>query len=451
MYFGTDGIRGPANGPILRPDLIVRMAQAAGQVMHTARGGYYPSSVIIGKDTRLSGYMIESALEAGFLSVGLQVLWVGVLPTPAVAHLTRTMRADIGCMITASHNPYFDNGIKFFGPDGIKATQEQVKIIEHLIDNPSEITLAAPEKIGRAMRIEDAVGRYTEFVKTTLPRAFSLEGLKVVLDAANGAAYKIAPRILWELGAEVIRVGSDPDGLNINRECGATHTEALKKAVKAHKAHIGLALDGDADRLIVVDEQGEDVDGDYILAALTADALAQGTLKGEGVVSTVMANMGFEEWLKGQGLTLHRTPVGDHYVETALRECGMNLGGEPSGHLIMKDHATTGDGLLAAVQLLAHLQRSASVPSALRQRYTSWPQKLKNIKLPATANAAEVLAHPTVQKTLEESEKSLTNQGRILVRKSGTEPLIRVMVEAKTAKLVEAHTAKISESIQGVI
>lgn len=450
-YFGTDGIRGPANGPVLRPDVLVRIGQAAGQVVaermaRQSQGGHAPT-VVIGKDTRLSGYMIESALQSGFNSVGFATLLLGPLPTPAVSLLTRSLRADVGVMITASHNPYEDNGIKLFGADGVKLNGDYVSAIEELIENPERIRHAAPAQVGRALRVEDAVGRYMEYIKTTVPRTFNLHGMKIVVDSANGAAYKIAPRILWELGAQVFKLGSEPDGTNINRNVGATAPDALAKAVVHHNADIGLALDGDGDRLILVDETGKVVDGDCIIAAMAAHLHKQGRLQGGGVVATVMSNMGFQRFVEGMGLQLVRTPVGDHHVESAMREGGYNVGGEQSGHLIFRDYMTTGDGLLAALQVLAYLRGDELKASALSSLYQPWPQTLENIKLPEGSDAKIVLESDKVQSAIVAAEKALGKKGRVLVRKSGTEPLIRVMVEAE----VEADMAREVAAISGAV
>ncbi len=437
-YFGTDGIRGLANGDVLRPDVIVKIGQAAAQVIR-GRCGHSSPTVVIGKDTRLSGYMIESSLQAAFTSMGFTCLLVGPLPTPAVAMLTRSLRADLGVMITASHNPYHDNGIKFFGPDGVKINGTMVDDVEALVDNPARLQLVGPDHIGKAERLEDAVGRYIEFVKTSVPSHLRFDGLKLVVDCAHGAAYRIAPRIFWEMGAEVIKIGTAPDGFNINAGVGATHPDALADAVRAHGAHLGIALDGDADRLILVDETGAVLDGDVILAAMAQHLKTHHKLSGGGVVATVMSNMGFEAFLTSLDLTLHRTAVGDHYVEAGMRTHGCNLGGEQSGHLIFRDYATTGDGILAALQVLAYLADTGKKPSALRALFTPWPQALENIRLAPGAKAADILAKAPVIAALAAAEKALGQDGRVLVRKSGTEPLIRVMVEARTEEAMRAH------------
>jgi len=453
-YFGTDGIRGEANGEVLRPEVVVRIGQAAGVVVRRKSTEFRHKgkpTVVIGKDTRLSGYMIEAALQAGFTSVGFTCLLLGPLPTPAVAMLTRSLRADLGVMITASHNPYSDNGIKMFTPDGIKLNGGYVEEIEELIDNPDRIPLVGADHIGKAVRVEDAVGRYMEFVKTSVPQSLRFDGIKVVVDCAHGASYKIAPRIFWELGAQVIRIGSEPDGFNINREVGATSPAALGRAVVQHGAQLGVALDGDADRLILVDEKGDVLDGDLIIAAMAQYLKAQGKLRGGGVVATVMSNMGFERFIEAMNLKLVRTPVGDHHVEAAMREGDFNLGGEQSGHLIFRDYATTGDGILAALQVLAYLKERDLQASQLRGLYTPWPQKMENIKLPADSDAAAVLASKGVQGAIKAAEEAMGEAGRVLVRKSGTEPLIRVMVEAEDEAAMQAHLAAIKESVEKAV
>ena len=453
-YFGTDGIRGEANGAVLRPDMLVKIGQAAGYVVgkKTTRPAHAGKpTVVIGKDTRLSGYMIESALEAGFTSVGFTCLLLGPLPTPAVAMLTRSLRADLGVMITASHNPYEDNGIKMFTPDGIKLNGGYVEQIEELMDNPERIPLVGPDHIGKAVRVEDAVGRYIEFVKTSVAPGLRFDGMKVVVDCAHGAAYKIAPRIFWELGAQVVRIGIEPDGFNINKNVGATSPAALGKAVLEHGAQLGIALDGDADRLIMVDEKGEVLDGDLLIASMAQYLKAQGKLQGGGVVATVMSNMGMQRFIEGMGLVLKRTAVGDHYVEKEMREGGYNLGGEQSGHLIFRDFATTGDGILAALQMMAFLKERGGQASELRMLYKPWPQKMENVRLPAGANAGAVLESKSVQASIEASEKALGASGRVLVRKSGTEPLIRVMVEAEDEAVMLRELAAIRGAVEAEV
>ncbi len=446
-YFGTDGIRAAANTHPMTPDLVMRVGQAAGQVFkHTAPHGR--PTVVIGKDTRLSGYMFEAALQAGFTSVGFYCLMVGPLPTPAVAVLTRSLRADLGVMLTASHNLFADNGLKLFSPNGLKISEQQVEQIETLIDNPSEIKLAKEERIGRVVRLEDAVGRYIEFVKTTLPKEFNLHGVRLVVDCAHGAAYRIAPRIFWELGAQVIRLGCEPDGLNINRNVGATATDTMCKAVEQHGADAGIALDGDGDRLIMCDEKGRVIDGDHLLGTMAQYMQQKGTLQGGGVVGTVMSNMGLETALHEKGLTLVRTKVGDHHVEKAMREHGYNLGGESSGHIILQDYATTGDGILSALHVLAAMRHTSMRASQMRQSFTPWPMKLQNIRLPEGVSASEVLEKKVVQKAIEKSEKIMGKEGRVLVRKSGTEPVIRVMVEAMQQEVMDQQIDTLCSAIQ---
>lgn len=446
-YFGTDGIRGIANGDKLNPLLVMRIGQAAGQIMRHKSSHNRPT-VVIGKDTRLSGYMIESALQAGLSSVGFYCLLVGPLPTPAVAMLTRSLRADMGIMITASHNPYQDNGIKIFNNAGIKLCNDKVLEMEALIDNPDNIKLAAADKIGKAVRVEDAVGRYMEFCKTSVPKQFHLHGMRIVVDCANGAAYKIAPKILWELGAQVIRIGCDPDGMNINRNCGATSPASLNQAVQQHGADIGIALDGDADRLIMCDEHGNVIDGDHVLASMATYMQEQGTLNHSTVVSTVMSNLGMEAYLNSKNIQLIRTKVGDHHVESAMREGDYNLGGEQSGHLIFKDYATTGDGLLAALQVLAALRSWSKPASYLTNFYTPWPSMLENICLTDMSMAEEILASDSFKSTMENVKNDMGDSGRILIRKSGTEPVIRVLVEAQETEMVERHTQSLVSDIQ---
>lgn len=446
-YFGTDGIRGVANTPPITADIALRIGQAAGQVF-AKNSPHSRPTVVIGKDTRLSGYMLESALQAGFTSVGFNVLLLGPLPTPAVSMLTRSLRADIGVMITASHNPYHDNGIKIFTPNGDKLDHAMTAEIERLMDEAGAIKLAAPDHIGKALRVEDAVGRYIEFCKATTPRDFSLDGFTVVVDCAHGASYKIAPKVFWELGAQVHRIGVDPDGHNINRERGALHPQALVAAVKQHKAHIGIALDGDADRVVLCDETGELIDGDHVLAILATHMQAQNVLKNDAVVATVMSNMGLEKYINSRGLKLIRTAVGDHHVAAEMAKGGYNLGGESSGHIIMADHAPSGDGTLAGLQVLAALKSSKLPASSIRALYRPYPQQLQNVKLPAKTNAGDVLASTSVQQAIRTAEQVMNGQGRVLVRKSGTEPLIRVMVEAADEKMVTTHVAAISKAVE---
>lgn len=448
-YFGTDGIRGTANSGVMTPEIAMKVGQAAGQIFRKNSPHSRPT-VVIGKDTRLSGYMVESALQAGFTSVGFYCLLVGPMPTPAVAFLTRSLRADLGVMISASHNPFMDNGIKLFGPDGFKLDDFKELQIEALMDGngDEQIELVAADKIGKAVRVEDAVGRYIESCKMALSADFSLDGMRVVVDCAHGAAYHIAPKILWELGAQVIRIGAEPDGVNINRSCGATAPEALSKAVVSHGADIGIALDGDADRLIICDENGDVLDGDQIMAAVATFMKEEGSLNKNTVVATQMSNMGFEKYLESMDMKLVRAQVGDRYVMEAMREGGYNFGGEASGHMICLDSATTGDGLLAALKFL-EVQRKRSVrTSVLGRCFEPFPQRLENIRLEDKALADRVLADPAVQKVIEESSVRLNGSGRVLIRKSGTEPLIRVMVEAENEEMMNAEVDAISDMIR---
>jgi phosphoglucosamine mutase len=428
-YFGTDGIRGRANDAIV-PELAMRVGQAAGLAF---RRGDHRHRVVIGKDTRLSGYMIETALVAGFTSVGVDVFQTGPLPTPAVAMLTRSLRCDLGVMISASHNPYDDNGIKLFGPDGYKLSDEVERKIEELIDADLSKRLAASKNLGRAKRIEVASGRYIEFAKRTLPRALSLDGLRVVVDCANGAAYQVVPEALWELGADVVPIGVEPDGFNINRDCGSTEPAALCAKVKQMRADIGIALDGDADRVIIADEHGRIVDGDQLLAVIAASFKEDGRLAQPGVVGTVMSNLGLERYLDGIGLSLARTPVGDRYVLEYMREHGHNVGGEQSGHIILSDHTTTGDGFVAALQVLAVLKKQDQPVSKVCHRFDPLPQILKNVRY----RSGKPLEAPKVRSAIAEAEQRLNGHGRLIVRSSGTEPVIRVMGEGEDRSLVE--------------
>ncbi|KPF60060.1 phosphoglucosamine mutase [alpha proteobacterium AAP81b] len=427
-YFGTDGIRGRTNSPPMTAAMAMQVGQAAGK--RFLRDGH-GSRVVIGKDTRLSGYMMESALTAGFTSVGMNVLQLGPMPTPAVAMLTRTLRADLGVMISASHNPYDDNGIKLFGPDGYKLSDDDETEIEALID--SEIALAAPAKIGRAKRIDDARGRYIHFAKATFPLSLRLDGLKVVVDCAHGAAYAVAPPALWELGAEVDAIGVAPDGFNINDHSGSTYPKALQLRVLETGADIGIALDGDADRLIVVDEKGQIVDGDQLMALIASRAAVMGTLKGGALVATVMSNLGLERWLAGRGIGLHRAGVGDRYVLEMMRARGCNIGGEQSGHLILADHSTTGDGLVAALQVLAALVAAGKPASEVLHLFDPLPQLLRSVRFTGAP-----LERDAVKAAIADGEARLDGNGRLLIRKSGTEPVIRVMAEGEDRALVKA-------------
>ncbi|QZP08148.1 phosphoglucosamine mutase [Caenibius sp. WL] len=426
-YFGTDGIRGRANDGVMTAETALKVGQAAG--LHFVRG-LHRHRVVIGKDTRLSGYMMENALVAGFTSVGMDVVMTGPLPTPAVALLTREMRADLGVMISASHNPFEDNGIKLFGPDGFKLSDEDELAIEQAINQPH--TLAQGEAIGRARRIDDARGRYMHAIKQSLPDNVRLDGLKVVVDCAHGAAYTVAPSAVWELGAEVVAIGVNPDGVNINDGVGSTSLDALKARVVAEGADIGIALDGDADRLIVVDEKGQTVDGDQIMALIGRDYAARGMLKGGGVVATVMSNLGLERFLDDIGLSLVRTKVGDRHVLAAMRAGGYNVGGEQSGHVILLDHATTGDGCVAALQVLGALVQSGKRASELLHLFDPVPQLLKNVRYTGGAPLENV----AVQHAIAEAEAALAGRGRLVIRPSGTEPVIRVMAEGDDAAQV---------------
>ena len=429
-YFGTDGIRGRANG-VITPELALKVGMAAGLVF---QNGDHRHRVLIGKDTRLSGYMIENALVAGFTSVGMDVLLTGPMPTPAVAMLARSMRADLGVMISASHNPFDDNGIKLFGPDGYKLSDEIELKIEKLIDGDLSKQLAKPMALGRAKRIDGVQDRYVEFAKRTLPRNLSFEGLRIVIDCANGAAYKVAPEALWELGAEVFSIGVEPDGFNINRDCGSTAPEALSAKVREMRADIGIALDGDADRVVVVDEKGHVVDGDQILAVIAESFREDGRLARNGVVATVMSNLGFERHLASLGIDLVRTPVGDRYVLEKMREGGYNLGGEPSGHIILSDYTTTGDGFVAALQVLAVVKKLGRPVSEICHRFTPVPQVQKNVRY----KSGRPLDDGSVATAIQAAERRLGRKGRLVVRPSGTEPVIRVMGEGDDRDLIEA-------------
>jgi phosphoglucosamine mutase len=428
-YFGTDGVRGRANTGAMTPDVVMKIGMAAGQ-LHL-RGGHR-HRVVIGKDTRLSGYMIEQALTAGLLAVGMDVFLFGPTPTPAVAMLTRSMRADLGVMISASHNPYFDNGIKFFGPDGYKLTDEQELNIENLVENPEQLKLASSDNIGRAKRVDDAKARYIEFAKRTYSGDAGLEGLRIVIDTANGASYQTAPPALWELGAEIIQIGDEPNGTNINDKCGSTHPETMCQRVRETRADIGIALDGDADRVIICDENGRVIDGDQIMALVAASWAKRGILKGGGLVATIMSNLGLERYMESQNLTLARTKVGDRYVVEHMREHGFNLGGEQSGHIVMSDYATTGDGLLAALQVLTEVVRQGKPVSEVCNMFTPYPQILKNVKF----SGASPLEHKAVKAGIKDAEQMLAKSGRLVIRPSGTEPLIRVMAEGQDEGMV---------------
>ncbi len=428
-HFGTDGIRGRANG-VITPELALKVGQAAGLLFQR---GEHRHRVVIGKDTRLSGYMIENALVAGFTSVGMDVLLLGPIPTPAVAMLTKSMRADLGVMISASHNLFDDNGIKLFGPEGYKLSDEVELQIEELMEENLDRKLAASGQLGRARRIDGVHDRYIEFAKRTLPRTLNLEGLRVVVDAANGAAYKVVPEALWELGADVVAIGVDPDGFNINKECGSTSPEAMSAKVREMRADLGIALDGDADRVIIADERGHVIDGDQLLAVIAQSWLEDGRLTKPGVVSTVMANLGLERYLESHGMELVRTPVGDRYVLEQMQTQGFNVGGEPSGHIILSDHGTTGDGFVAALQVLAVVQKLGRPVSEVCHRFEPMPQVLKNVRY----GTGKPLDNPSVRSAITAAEKQLNGYGRLLVRPSGTEPVIRVMGEGDDRERVE--------------
>jgi len=442
--FGTDGVRGQANTYPMTADLALKLGAAAGRYFRT--DGQNRHRVVIGKDTRLSGYMLENALTAGLTSTGMNVLLLGPVPTPAVGFLTRSMRADLGIMISASHNPHQDNGIKFFGPDGFKLSDEAQDEIERLL--ASEIEPVQPQNIGRAKRIDDARGRYVEYAKTTFPVLGGLSGLKVVVDCANGAAYSSAPEVLWELGAEVIPVGVSPNGFNINQECGSTHPQTAAEAVVQHGADMGICLDGDADRVMIIDENGQVADGDQVMALMASRWAANGTLKGGTLVATVMSNLGLERYLQGQGLSLHRTAVGDRYVVEAMRANGWNLGGEQSGHIVMTDYATTGDGLIAGLQFLAAMMDTGKPASELTQSFETVPQKLTNVRYAA---GQEPLSAETVKAAIAAGEEKLKANGRLLIRKSGTEPLIRVMGECEDQALLDAVIGDIVTAVEQAV
>jgi phosphoglucosamine mutase len=428
-YFGTDGIRGRANG-VITPELALKTGQATGLVF---RRGEHRHRVVIGKDTRLSGYMVETALVAGFTSVGMDVLLLGPMPTPAVAMLTRSMRADLGVMISASHNPFDDNGIKLFGPDGYKLSDEVEQSIERLIDTDITKRLAKGRELGRAKRIDGVHDRYIEFAKRTLPRNLSLEGLRVVIDCAHGAAYRVAPDALWELGADVIPIGVEPDGFNINSECGSTAPDALCRKVREMRADIGIALDGDGDRVVIADEQGHIVDGDQLLAVIAESWRDDGLLTKPGVVATVMSNLALERHLQSLKLSMVRTPVGDRYVLECMREQGYNVGGEPSGHIILSDYTTTGDGFVAALQVLAVVKKQDKPVSQVCHRFAALPQVLKNVRY----RGGKPLENSKVRSVIEDAEQRLNGHGRLVIRPSGTEPVIRVMGEGDDKVLVE--------------
>ena len=440
QFFGTDGIRGRTNQGAMTAATAMKVGQAAGTRFLR---GTHRHRVVIGKDTRLSGYMLENAMVAGFTSVGMDVVLLGPMPTPAVALLTRELRADVGVMISASHNPYEDNGIKLFGPDGFKLSDEDELAIEAMLMG-GDLDLAASPEIGRARRVDDARGRYIHAVKASLPSTVRLDGLKIAVDCANGAAYQVAPSAFWELGAEIVAVGVTPNGKNINERCGSTHVELLQETVVSSGADIGIALDGDADRLIVVDEKGQTVDGDQIMALIGSQLAAQGTLRGGGVVATVMSNLGLERYLNGQGLSLERTAVGDRHVLERMRSGGFNVGGEQSGHMILLDHATTGDGTVAALQVLSALVQSGKRASELLHLFDPVPQLLRNVRF----GGGKPLDADSVKAAIADAEASLDGRGRLVIRPSGTEPVIRVMAEGDDAGEVEAAVASICHAVE---
>ncbi|MDP9127309.1 MAG: phosphoglucosamine mutase [Pseudomonadota bacterium] len=438
--FGTDGIRGRANAEPMTAETALRVAMAAASLF---RRGEHRHRVVIGKDTRLSGYLLEPALTAGFVAKGMDVILLGPLPTPAVAVLTRSLRADLGVMISASHNPYEDNGIKLFGPDGCKLSDDLEMQIEARMEANSTDDHATAAALGRASRLDDAIGRYVEYVKGTYPNG-RLDGFKVVVDCANGAAYKAAPAVLWELGADVIPIAVHPDGININDKCGATHPQLMQEAVIMHQADAGIALDGDADRLIMADEKGNKIDGDQLMALIAENWARTGRLRGGGIVATVMSNLGLERFLKQRGVELHRTPVGDRYVVEAMREKGCNVGGEQSGHLVLNDHSPTGDGLIAALQVLAAIRSQNKPTSEVCRLFTPLPQNLVNVKAPA-----EILEREAIKQHITAAEHALRGSGRLVIRKSGTEPLIRVMAEGDDEALVHRIVTEIADAIKG--
>lgn len=439
--FGTDGVRGRANSFPMTAEMALKLGAAAGRYFR--REGLSAHRVVIGKDTRLSGYMLENALTAGLTSTGMNVLLLGPVPTPAVGFLTRSMRADLGVMISASHNPHHDNGIKFFGPDGFKLSDEAEAEIEAMVE--AELELAEAHQIGRAKRIEDGRGRYQEFVKTTFPAGLRLDGLKVVIDCANGAAYRAAPEVLWELGATVVPVGTNPNGTNINDKCGSTHPETAAEAVVAHGADVAICLDGDADRVMIIDETGRVADGDQLMALMASRWAEDGKLRGGALVATVMSNLGLEKFLNARGIALERTAVGDRYVVERMRAGGYNLGGEQSGHIVMTDYATTGDGLVAGLQFLAEMARTGQKASALVRQFETVPQLLKNVRF---SGAVKPLEDDAVKAVIAANEERITGKGRILIRKSGTEPLIRVMAECEDEAMLHEVVADIVAAVE---
>ena len=428
-FFGTDGVRGTANKGVMTADTALKLGIAAGTLFTR---GSHRHRVIIGKDTRLSGYLFETAITSGFLAAGMDVFLVGPMPTPAIAMLVKSMRADLGVMISASHNPYYDNGLKLFGPDGYKLSDQTEREIEQIMEDSSAIKLAEPNNVGRATRIDDAGGRYIEFVKNSFPRGRTLDGFKIVVDCANGAAYHLGGKIFWELGAEVIEIGVKPNGVNINLDCGSNHLEKLSATVINHKAHLGIALDGDADRILMVDELGQTVDGDRILALIACHLKRQNKLKSNAIVATLMSNLAFERYLKSQGIEVVRSSVGDRYVAEKMAELNLSLGGEQSGHIIVDGYSTTGDGLIAALQMLALIQDENKPLSEIANIFTPLPQTLRNI---CPSNLL-IIENPEFQAAIKLAELKLSGKGRLLVRKSGTENLIRIMGEGENIDLV---------------
>ncbi|MBN9033060.1 phosphoglucosamine mutase [Rhizobium sp. YJ-22] len=439
-YFGTDGIRGQSNTFPMTPDLAMRVGIAVGTIF---RRGSHRHRVVIGKDTRLSGYMLENAMVAGFTAAGIDAFVLGPIPTPAVAMLTRSLRADIGVMISASHNPYEDNGIKLFGPDGYKLSDDLEMQIEDLLERDLGPQLATADNIGRAKRIDGVHDRYIEFAKRTLPRDVTLQGLRVAIDCANGAAYKVAPAVLWELGADVVTIGNEPNGTNINLNCGSTHPAALQKKVDEVRADIGIALDGDADRVIIIDENGDIIDGDQLMAVVAESWAEDETLKGDGIVATIMSNLGLERFLQSKGLNLARTKVGDRYVVEHMRQHGYNIGGEQSGHIVLSDFGTTGDGLVAALQILACVKRTGKTVSEVCRRFEPVPQLLKNVRY----SGGKPLEDTIVRQAIADAEQELSRHGRLVIRPSGTEPLIRVMAEGDDRNQIE----RIVNDLVGII
>lgn len=443
QYFGTDGIRGTANQYPMTAEIAMRLGMAAGR---TFIRGDHRHRVVIGKDTRLSGYMIEPALVAGFAAVGMDVFQFGPLPTPAVAMLTRSLRADLGVMISASHNAYLDNGIKLFGPDGFKLSDDVELEIEALMTGPMDTGLAAPEKLGRATRIDDAQARYIEFIKGTFPKKLSLDDIKIVIDCANGAAYKVAPAALWELGADIIPVGVKPDGFNINKDCGSTAPQEMCATVIRQGADIGISLDGDADRVIICDEKGQVIDGDQLMALIGTYWQRAGMLQNNGLVATIMSNLGLERYLGGLGVNLIRAKVGDRYVVEEMRKGGFNIGGEQSGHIVLSDFTTTGDGLIAALQVLAVVKETGRPVSEVCKLFEPFPQVLKNVRY---MNGSPLeLDH--VKSQIDTAQARLGNRGRLVIRNSGTEPLIRVMGEGEDAALVNQVVDEIVNALEQV-